>query len=196
MVAWSSLKDANAITMKGAPLGRALVKKRKPVENRAFGLHGWRWIHVGQGKMVEVQRKVISEHADDLMECDADLKGYVIGAVHFSHVLSRAEAKTDPAMAPWSFGPMCSVVDDAFELEHPVGPIQGALSNWSPCEATMRQLKRQFFHQFKANVPLPPQQFPTAGIKLTVDAAAIRGARRELNGLRTTSCLLRVRRAA
>ena len=131
MVAWSSLKDAKAITMKGAPLGRALVKKRKPVENRDFGLEGWRWIHVGQGKMEEVHRKVISEHAADLMECDDDLKGYVIGAVHFSHVLSRADAKKDTVMAPWSFGPMCSVVDDAFELEHPVGPIKGQDSSSS-----------------------------------------------------------------
>ena len=92
-------------------------------------------------------------------------------------------------MAPWSFDPMCSVVDDAFELEHPVGPIKGALSNWSPYEATVKQLERQYSYQLKLNVPLPPQQFLTAGIKFTADAAAIRNARRELNGLRTTSFL-------
>ena len=136
-------RSPRCLTVKGQ-IGEALISGDKPVENREHGLHGWRFVHVGLTKIPTEQLDVITEHAPHSMELDTSHVGCIVGAVHFGKQLTKAEAKKIPELAPWAFGPVCSVVNATFRLPVPVR-TKGLLSTaWKlEDEHALAALRRQ-----------------------------------------------------
>ena len=129
MVAWSSLENAPAITLRGERLALAIIKKVKRLENRHVKLKGWVWIHAGQGVTAAEHAKIIDDHTEDCPE-DRSLRGFIIGAAHFYDVVSVEQARADPLLAPWAFGPHCALIDDTFVLKEPVW-ASGFVGKWT-----------------------------------------------------------------
>jgi len=192
MVAWSSLKDARAITLRGERLASAIIKKVKPLENRDIQLQGWVWIHAGRKETPDIHAEIIDAHTQSC-PTDSKLRGHIIGAAHFSKCITLAEAKADPVLKPWAFGPRCSLIDDALELCTAV-PARGYLGLWS------KDLPRDELEAaFRATTPenlvvkisadaatikgVPKSEHPP-GVD-DADCAAIRAALREMNGMRS-----------
>ena len=168
-----SISDRNAL---------AIVKGRKPLENRAFALQGWRWIHSGK-KPTAAKHAAVIDAMTDTAPDSPHLRGCVIGAAHFATCITYADAVQDPTLKPWAFGPKCSLIDDVFMLPTPV-PARGALSNWAPSANTVAKLKKSF------------ELMLSSSTRATIvhdddksdynDAVAIRAALRALNSLRCT----------
>ena len=141
MVAWSAFEAAPVITLRGERLALAIVKRAKRVENRHFHIRGWCWIHAGLSP-TKAEHAAVVDSMTDVAPETPDLRGFIIGAAHFSHTLTLEEAKADTSMAPWAFGPLCNIVDDAFMLEKPV-KMRGGLGPRKVSPEVKQQLHQQ-----------------------------------------------------
>ena len=179
MVAWSSLADAPAITLHGERLASAIVKRVKPLENREFKINGWVWIHAAKAKDHNHHAAIVGAHTTECPENPA-LCGCIIGAAHFCKQISVDDAAADERLRPWTFGPKCSLIDDAIILDTPV-PARGSLSLWTKY-LPYGELRVAFQKTARASAA---QQLRLS--KTKVDEAtrvAIRAALRHANDLR------------
>ena len=89
-----ALINPRVMSMRGKDLGWSLVMLEKLLENRRVGLRGWRWVHISQND-------ILPENADDVAaQCPwvhalPDCRGYIIGAVHFSHSVDSNDTQLD-----------------------------------------------------------------------------------------------------
>ena len=113
------LNESRFISLKGSALAWGLINFEKPIENRHVQLRGWRWLQISQNTIDEEQAAVVDAQCPWIRELP-DLRGYIIGAVHFGGSMDVDTAKKDPRYAPWAFGPKCSLVTASIELDVPV----------------------------------------------------------------------------
>ena len=124
-------ETTHAITLRGAILGWAIMNAIKKVENRAFHMKGYYFLHVGRGKM----SKVDLDRIYDILERggakrarDEELpRGVILGVVHVQRHYRYGDTESDD---PWATGPVCNVIDAVYPFDSPV-PAAGALSVWS-----------------------------------------------------------------
>ena len=97
-------------------------------------MRGWRWVQISKNDILRENAADIAALCPWVHELP-DWRGYIIGAVHFSHAVDSNDAQLDaPRLKPWVKGPKCSVVTAALRLEVPV-KVKGTVNPNEPMPA-------------------------------------------------------------
>ena len=111
----SVLEKWPMITVRGAPMGLAMLRGHKRIANKGWRIRpGWCVLHVGKQPMARAHRALMGTTWPDAPACN-NLAGHCLGLVHIT-----AQRSPGSLRDPWALGPMCHIIDAAFEFSTPV----------------------------------------------------------------------------